>query len=746
METLHLWRAVVGCVLCGSLTLSATPAYALTTYDIITIGPTDAGHTRSTDNYRNSWTQYLNDAGQAVGYADRYTGATSAGISVWLYNGTSALEIGLTDAGHTNNVGYQYNQAQSLNNAGQAVGYAERYTGATFTGYSAWLYNGTSTLEIGLTDAGHTSSYGYQYNQAQSLNNAGQAVGYADRYDGAYSRGRSAWLYNGTSALEIGLTDAGHTNNVGYQYNQAQSLNEAGQVLGGGSRFTGATSAGKSAWLYNGTSTLEIGLTDAGHTRSTDDYQFNDPWSLNEAGQAVGYAYRYTGATFTGYSAWLYNGTSALEIGLTDAGHTRSTDGLQYNWAWFLNGAGQALGEANRYTGTTSTGISAWLYNGTSTLEIGLTDAGHTRSTDDYQTNKVLSLSDAGQALGRAERYTGATSTGYSAWLYDGTSTLEIGLTDAGHTSSSGYQYNYAQFLNEAGQMVGYAERYTGAVPAGRTAWFYDATIDQTYSMDWSVRSTDGYAESQFSYLGDDGLGLGVYNLFDAGGASLGLRAFSFTEEGGFLDLGSLVDGGLTDAGWLYLANAIRANSAGQISGGGLLDDMTSGQVAYLLTTRAASDLVIDFGAIGLWARMNDASWLKLNNSSADQVVVGDMDGNGEDDVIAAFGSGIYVKRNLGPWAQLHNFVPELMAVGDLDNNGKDDVVIDFGGIGLWARMNDASWLKLNNTSPDQVVVGDLDGNGADDVIAVYSRRDLRETQSGWLERSFTTMFRRTWR
>ena len=42
-----------------------------------------------------------------------------------------------------------------------------------------------------------------------------------------------------------------------------------------------------------------------------------------------------------------------------------------------------------------------------------------------------------------------------------------------------------------------------------------------------------------------------------------------------------------THEGWLYLASAIRENGAGQILGYGLLDDMTSGGVAYLLTPQA---------------------------------------------------------------------------------------------------------------------------------------------------------------
>ena len=120
-------------------------------------------------------------------------------------------------------------------------------------------------------------------------------------------------------------------------------------------------------------------------------------------------------------------------------------------------------------------------------------------------------------------------------------------------------------------------------------------------------------------------------------------------------------------------------------------------------------DIVVDFGSIGLWAWMNDAGWQKLNNASPEKVITGDVDGNGQDDVIADFSStygGIFVKRNLGGWVKLHNYTPETWAVGDLDGNGKDDIVIDFGGIGLWARMNDSSWLKLNNSSPEKTARG----------------------------------------
>ena len=590
MKRRHNLMVVTACVLGGAFALIGAPAFGITTYDITTTGLTDAEHTRSTDNYRNSHAQYLNEAGQAVGYAERYNGITYTGRSAWLYNGTTTLNIGLTDAGHTNSsTGYQLNNTSRLNEAGQALGSASRFNGTTSVGQSAWLYNGMTTLNIGLTDSGHTNSNtGYQSNSAEFLNEAGQSLGHASRFNGDTNIGRSTWLYNGTTTLNIGLTDASHTDSsTGYQDNYHTDLNEAGQALGTASRYNGATYAGDSVWLYDGATTVNIGLTDAGHTNSNTGYQRNNAYFLNEAGQVVGIAERYNGSTSTGLSAWLYNGTTTQEIGLMDAGHTNSSTGYQHNYANRLNEAGQAAGYANRFNGTTSVGQSAWLYNGTTTQEIGLTDAGHTNSSTGYQYNQADHLNEAGQVAGFAERYNGIASTGRSAWLYNGTTTLNIGLTDAGHTNSStGYQYNEADLLNEAGQVTGFAERYNGATYTGQSAWFYDATIDQTYSMDLSINPTDGYASSNFLYLGDDGLGLGYYSLFDTGGNDLGIRAFSFTVEDGVLDLGSLV-ADLSGEGWLYLADAIRANGAGQIIGSGLLDDMTSGSVAYLLTPQA---------------------------------------------------------------------------------------------------------------------------------------------------------------
>ena len=521
------------------------------------IGLIDAGHTNSITGRQFNFASFLNAAGQVAGDATRYNGSNYAGQSVWFFNGSSTRQIGMIDAGHTNSsTGEQNNFARSLNAAGQVVGYASRYNGSISAGTSAWFFNGTSTQQIGLVDAGHTNSItGEQYNRVSFfnvLNAAGQVVGYASRHNGSIWAGTSAWFFNGSSTQQIGLVDARHTNSItGKQSNYPGFLNAAGQVLGSAQRFNGSNDAGQSVWFFNGSSTHQIGLIDAGHTKSIGGYQFNQADFLNAAGQVAGYAERYNGSNSTGRSAWFFSGSSTQQIGLIDAGHTNSSSGQQFNVASFLNAAGQVAGYAMRYNGSNYAGASAWFFSGSSTQQIGLVDAGHTNSSTGEQGNSPAFLSAAGQVAGTAQRYNGSNDAGISAWFFNGSGTRQIGLVDAGHTdSSTGFQYNNPNRFNAAGQVAGTAERYNGSISAGESAWFFDPTTNTTFNLDGSISISTGYANSMVQYLGENGLALGYYEFFNSGGVSQGNRAFSFTVADGWNDLGSLVDGGLNASGW----------------------------------------------------------------------------------------------------------------------------------------------------------------------------------------------------
>lgn len=626
-------------------------------YDGITtrnVGLVGAEHTRS-DGYRWSEAGTLAASGVATGTSRRYSGTAGKGISAWFYDGNSTVQIGLTDGVHTSPTGYRESHVTKSGSVIPAVGYSERYssTGSSL-GRSVWAYTGTATVNIGMTGARYTSSSGYRSSSILATNAAGQAAGLSTRYtsNGA-NLGGTAWLYNGTDTLEIGLP--GGTASNGYRESSITRMNDSGQVMGWSERYNAYIQVGSAAWLYNGSQTVELGFTDAEHTRITDGRRYSSGVLLNAAGHAAGISSRYASdGADRGQSAWLYNGTSMVKIGLNDAEHT-GMFGNRNSYVSQMNSAGQVIGRSLQSSGSAQ---SAWLYNGSTTVRVGLIDAEHTADDGD-QNNEARFLTESGKVAGMAKRYNGtANFLGTSAWLYDGTNTVQIGLTGAEHTRGDGYKQSDILTINEAGDVVGHSlrsvdsldyaggsawlhrdgvtkpiglsgEAYTddtgyhmslakflnadGQVAGhstrrdgGTSAWFYDPMLDETFSLDMSIRS-DGHAFSDVSYLGDDGLVLGYYSLFDDNDALLGNRAFAFTLMDGPQDLGELVDGGLNAAGWASLATAWRANDLDQIIGSGLLFGMPGGTMPYVLTPVSAVPVpgtawLLGTGLIGLIA------------------------------------------------------------------------------------------------------------------------------------------------
>jgi hypothetical protein len=631
-------RALLFCCLAAASALVLVqPTVSATVYSIESLGLIDSEHTRN-DGYQRNSVWELNEAGQARGASERYNGgSTDLGESAWLYSGATTINVGLIGPEHTRNDGYKYSYAYHLNEAGQAGGIADRYNGGSDDlGNSAWFYDGTNTINVGLSGPEHTRSDGYKNSVADGLNDAGQIIGLSDRFTGGGTgMGVSAWFYDGATTIDIGLTGAEHTRNDGYKLSGDRELNEAGQAIGYSRRYNGGSAdLGQTAWFYDGVTTIDISFTDSEHTRS-DGYRYSQGNYLNEAGQVAGFSARYNGGSdsdqtawlydgantvkigLTGYginealrmneagqvagyasrfngtglgtSAWLYDGATSVEIGLTGDEHT-SSSGAKYSLVDELNEAGMASGISHRYSGNTDLGQTAWLYDGATTIAVGLIDHEHTRN-DGYRNSNSLSiifdgeLNDAGQVIGTSQRYNGGSADlGLTAWLYDGAVTTAIGLAGSEHTRNDGYKSSLATRLNEAGQVTGFSRRYNGgSTEVGQDAWFYDPVSEQTIALQFSTR-TDGYAFSQVVYLGEDGLALGTYDSYDAVGNFLGKRAFYFTLADGLRDLGSLVDGGLAANGWDSLAVAYGANGLGQIVGDGKLASQSDGQVPYLLT------------------------------------------------------------------------------------------------------------------------------------------------------------------
>ena len=592
--------AILGLALAWASTAAAVPSYS-----IVPLGFDDLEHTRD-DGYKYSIPEQLNEAGQVTGYSSRYNGGTNfLGYSAWLYDGVTTINVGLTGPEYTHNNGYKETELDELNEAGQVTGYSVRYNGGN--GTSAWIYDGATTIDIGLTGPEHTRENGSKESYVSQLNEAGQVRGHSERYNGGSTfMGETAWLYDGATTIELGLIGPAYTRSDGYKFSRASYLNEAGQVIGYSGRYNGSTNLGSSAWLHDAETTIELGLTGLEHTRN-DGYRNSQAefGLLNEAGQVAGISARFDGDTDFGQSAWLYDGMTTINIGLTSAEHTRN-DGYKYSLPLRMNEAGQVAGDSNRYNGSADFGQSAWLYDGATTIELGLTGPEHTRN-DGRRFSSSPELNEAGQVAGNSARYNGGAYWGSSAWLYDGVTTIDIGLTGSEYTRSDGYKFSYTRGLNNAGQVWGTSDRYNGgSTYLGDDPWLYDPVLDQTFSLHLSTRS-DGYAGSSIRYLGEDGLVVGTYDLYDSLDNYLGSRIFYFTVADGLHDLGPLVDGGLAANGWEHLATALGANSLGQIIGTGARTGGGDGSVTYLLTPLSGlegdynNDGVVDAGDYVRW-------------------------------------------------------------------------------------------------------------------------------------------------
>lgn len=91
-------------------------------------------------------------------------------------------------------------------------------------------------------------------------------------------------------------------------------------------------------------------------------------------------------------------------------------------------------------------------------------------------------------------------------------------------------------------------------------------------------------------------------------------------------------------------------------------------------------------------------------------MAAGNVDGNRADDLVMDFGSpsGLWIYHNMTSWSRLHSLSAEQLVIGDLDGSGIDDIVVDFGPGGVWILQNGGGWVLGHETSPELMIVAQL--------------------------------------
>ena len=549
-------------------------------------GLTTGAHT-GTAGRQFSEAQFLGPNGWAAGRSRRYSGVdTDNGYDAWAWNGMTNIQLGFTGPGYTGSGGYQFSSLRFQSSDGSVLGTTYRVVGATtYRGQDAWIWNGTTTVQLGLTGPGYTGSAGFQISVPLLRTNSGQVMGYSERYLGVQTAGgRDSWVWNGTTTTQVGLTDGVHTGSGGYRSTDARFQNEAGQVSGYSTRYSGVdTYNGSTAWVWNGSTTQQIGLSGEVYI-GPGDRRNSYPVYQNQAGQVAGISERFGSGPFTTQDAWIWNGLGTQQIGLTGGAYVGST-GAQFSSIQFQNELGHVAGSTLRYLGeTTDNGADVWTWNGASTQPVGLMGGVYTGSSG-YQRSVPQFQNAQGALAGVSRRYIGVnTQIGQDAWVWTGATTVPVGLTGAAYSGSAGFRFSQPEFLNDQGVAAGITRRIVSVNTSnGQDTWYFDPVTQLSSPVIGSIRASDGFAFSDPTILTDGGFLLGNYLHFPEGTGSGEQRAFIYRPDLGLTDLGNLVNGGLTAGGWASLQNPQFSDALRTILGYGYVNGQTGGQSVFAM-------------------------------------------------------------------------------------------------------------------------------------------------------------------
>jgi hypothetical protein len=144
-------------------------------------------------------------------------------------------------------------------------------------------------------------------------------------------------------------------------------------------------------------------------------------------------------------------------------------------------------------------------------------------------------------------------------------------------------------------------------------------------------------------------------------------------------------------------------------------------------------------GQGGIWVRYSQSgTWAKLS-STAQYICTGDMNGDGRVDLVGTWdGQGIFYRNSItGAWVKMAT-PATMVTAGDIDNDGTDDLI----GLwpsqgGIWVKYSQGgAWARLSTTAV-HIASGDMNGDGRDDLLGTWDGQGVyyRDSLTGtWVK------------
>lgn len=526
-------RFIMSVAAVGSMGGLVSPALAQETpvYAIQRLGFFGSEYTASY-GYEYSEVTHRSADGGVAGISARFDGDASLGYDAWIWHGFGSIQVGLTDAAHTYQ-GYRQTEVRALNADGSAAGVSRNFTAEGSIGQSAWIWDGSTTRRIGLVGGAYAQSDGSQFSEVQFFNASGQAAGFSTR-DADAGGGADAWVWDGTSTRQIGLTG-------GYRSSRVASQNNVGFVAGVSElqQTQSAPYGSQDAWAWDGTSTVLIGLR--GGVYALNNEHRSEVRDLGAACSVVaGHSLRSEQRDITevlqnGQDAWIWNGSETVQVGLLGGEYSYSHPGIhvlgkQYSEITLGNSNGQVAGWSERYNreqfGGTYLGQDAWVWNGQRTTRIGLQGSVY-EDAEGARFSKAELMNDLGHVAGLSKRGGATGDKGQDAWIWNGSTTNQVGLVGGAYLRSDGWQYTETTLLNAAGDAAGWSARYGDG--GGRHAWLWNGESTRQVGLtgaDYTMSS--GFQYSEVTLLNESGQAAGFSLRYDADSQSNGRVAWYY--------------------------------------------------------------------------------------------------------------------------------------------------------------------------------------------------------------------------